>query len=256
MRRVRKFGKAIPRARRNRAKRPKAARRPFKHLLANRRAAPLGGQPIMISCFDHSCVMTRPWLEAGYLCYAIDLQHARAENRKGNLVRVGANLLDWLPPKGDIRFAAFFPPCTDVATSGAQWFKDKGLGALMRSLELFKRSVEIAEMIGCPYLIENPRSVVSTHWRQPDFSFHPCDYGDPYLKETLLWTGGGFKMPEKTAVEPTEGMKLYRLRPSPERSNLRSVTPEGFARAVFRANSGPLVEAARAQRDPMESVRR
>jgi hypothetical protein len=237
MRRFRKFGKAASPKRKDRAKAAKAARRPFKHLLANRRTVPLGGQPIMISCFDRSGVMTKPWLEAGYLFYAVDLQHPRAETRKGNLVLVGANLLDWLPPKGDIRFAAFFPPCTDIALSGAQWFKDKGLGALMRSLELFKRSVEIAEMIGCPYLIENPKSVVSTHWRAPDFSFHPCDYGDPWHKETLLWTGGGFKMPEKAPVKPTLGMKLYRLPPGPDRANLRSVTPEGFARAVFRANS-------------------
>jgi len=212
----------------------------FKHVPAHRRAAvPDLRQPIMISCFDRSGVMARPWAEAGFLCYIVDMQHKRGDVREGNIIKIGTNMLDWLPPRGDIRFASFFPPCTDVAVPGAQWFPDKGLGALMRTLELFKRSVDIAEMIGCKYLIENPRSVVSTHWRQPDYRFHPNEYGDDYLKETLLWTGGGFKMPKKAPVEPIKGMKLYLLPPSPERANLRSETPEGFARAVFNANSRP-----------------
>lgn len=191
----------------------------------------------MISCFDRSGVMARPWAEAGYLCFVVDLQHPMGQTRDGNIVRVGANLLDWLPPRAEIQFASFFPPCTDVAVSGARWFREKGLGALMRTLELFKRSVDLAEMIGCPYMIENPVSVVSTHWRPPDFTFHPNEYGDAYLKKTLLWVGGGFRMPEKVPVTPVDGMKLYWLPPSPERANLRSQTPEGFARAVFQANA-------------------
>jgi hypothetical protein len=43
-------------------------------------------------------------------------------------------------------------------------------------------------------------------------------------------------MPVKTPVEPTEGSKMYLLPPSPERANLRSITPQGFAQAVFLAN--------------------
>ena len=37
-------------------------------------------------------------------------------------------MMHWLSPRGNIIFAAFFPPCTDVAVSGARWFRDKGLG--------------------------------------------------------------------------------------------------------------------------------
>ncbi len=33
-----------------------------------------------------------------------------------------------------------------------------------------------------------------------------------------------------------EGSRMHRLPPSPERAALRSVTPEGFARAFFDAN--------------------
>jgi len=64
--------------------------------------------------------------------------------------------------------------------------------------------------------------------------------GDTYTKKTCLWTGGGFKMPEKRSVEPTEGSKMHLMPPSENRANLRSATPMGFAQAVFEANRGEL----------------
>jgi len=191
---------------------------------------------IVISCFDYSTNMVKPWAEAGYTCYCVDLQHPAGETREGNIVRVGVNMLDWMPPSGPIAFAAFFPPCTDVAVSGARWFKDKGIGALWRALRLFDVSVRIAEWCGAPYIIENPVSTVSTYWRKPDYTFDPCDYGDPYTKRTCLWTGGGFNMPPKDPVEPTLGSKMHLLPPSENRANLRSETPIGFANAVFKSN--------------------
>ncbi len=201
-------------------------------------------QPIMISCFDYTGNMALPWAEAGFLCYCVDMQHQAGETRTGNIVKVGANMLDWLPPRGDIVFAAFFPPCTDVAVSGARWFRDKGLGKLIGALQLFKRSVDLAELIGAPYLIENPVSTVSSYWRKPDHSFDPCDYGDPYTKKTCLWTGNGFVMPTKRRVDPTEGSKMHLLPSSDDRANLRSATPMGFARAVFEANAVSMDVAA------------
>jgi hypothetical protein len=193
-------------------------------------------QPIMVSCFDKSKNMAKPWAEAGYLCYCVDLQHPPGETRSGNIILVGADMRDWLPPRGDIAFAAFFTPCTDVAVSGARWFKDKGLGALVNALDLFDRSVKLAEWTEGPYIIENPVSTVSTYWREPDYYFDPCDYGDPYTKKTCLWAGGGFVMPTENRVEPTQGSKMHLMPPGPDRADKRSETPMGFSRAVFAAN--------------------
>lgn len=194
---------------------------------------------IMISAFDKSTIMAQPWAAAGFECYCIDIQHPRGETRDGNIIRVGADVRDWLPPTaGEIAFAAFFPPCTDTAVSGAQWFQGKGLGALARAIENFKRAVDMATMMRCRFLIENPVSTISSYWRKPDFIFHPNHYGDPYLKTTCLWVGGGFQMPERTPVEPVEGQKLWRLPPTEDRADKRSVTPKGFAEAVFRKNAG------------------
>lgn len=203
----------------------------------------MSDQFAMLSCFDESCVMAEPWAEAGVLCYCVDLVHKSGLNRQGNIIRVGADMLDFIPPQQRWLFAMFFPPCTDVAVSGARWFRDKGLGRLIRSLTLFKRSVDIAEMLGCPYAIENPVSTVSKYWRQPDHYFDPCDYAgyqggadDLYTKRTCLWTGGGFVMPAPNRIEPTQGSRMHLLPPSAERASLRSKTPAGFARAVFQSN--------------------
>ena len=217
---------------------------------------------IMLSFFDHSTVMAQPWAEAGYLCYCIDMQHPRGETpdeSNANIIRVGANIHHWLPPRdGIFVFAAFFPPCTDLAVSGARWFRDKGIGKLVDAVALFKRSVDLAELLKCPYFIENPVSTISSYWRPPDHTFDPCDYGDPYKKKTCLWTGGGFVMPMTSPVEPTEGMKLYWLPPSPDRANLRSKTPAGFAKAVFEANNPRISTAPRAnwcKQDPEKGRR-
>lgn len=201
-------------------------------------------EEIVISLYDYTGNMVAPWAAAGFLCYCVDLQHPPGETREGNIVRVGADVREWLPPFAPVKILFAFPPCTDVAVSGARWFKDKGLGALIRSLQNFDAAVRLAEWTQAPYLIENPVSMVSSYWRKPDHQFDPCDYGgyldppgDAYTKKTCLWTGNGFQMPPPARVTPKEGSRMHRLSPTPERANLRSATPRGFAQAVFASNS-------------------
>jgi len=167
---------------------------------------------------------------------AVDLQHAPGITINDGIEYHGADILEWLPPLGKYKFAMAFPPCTDLAVSGARWFKDKGLYALAGSLKLVRRCVDICEWTGAPYFVENPVSTLSSYWRQPDYTFDPCDYGDPYTKKTCLWVGGGFSMPEFCRVDPVMGSKMHRLPPSEDRANKRSETPMGFSRQIFAAN--------------------
>lgn len=200
---------------------------------------------LVLSLCDRTGVMVKPWLDAGYRCMIVDTQHPKGEHTEGLLTRVGADITTWLPPRGEYAACFAFPPCTHLAISGARWFKEKGLGALIEGLTLVERARYICEWTGAPWLLENPSGMLSTYWRKPDHTFNPCDYGgylpdggDAYTKLTCLWTGAGFVMPEKRPVEPFEGSRMHLLPPGPERANLRSVTPEGFALAVFAAN-GP-----------------
>ncbi len=207
-----------------------------------------GDVPVVLSLFDRTGNMVRPWLEAGYRAIIVDLQHPEGESTDGLLTRVGCDVLDYLPPLARYAAVFAFPPCTHLAVSGARWFAGKGLGKLSDSIRLFWRAARICEWTGAPYLIENPVSTISTYWRKPDHTFDPCEYAlwadnpeeNAYTKRTCLWTGGGFIVPPANGVlplHPAGRSPLAVLPPSAERSNLRSATPLGFARAVFAANA-------------------
>ena len=199
----------------------------------------------VLSLFDYSGVMVEPWVEAGYEAWIVDIQHPQGVSRDSDgIVRVGADLRKpWSLPR-EFSFVAAFPPCTHVAVSGARWFKGKGLRALEEAVSCFATAAEVCEASGAPYLIENPVSTLSTYWRKPDYTFHPWEYAesteDAYTKKTCLWVGGGFVMPTpRYALGDLEvdHTKIHYASPSPERGNLRSLTPRGFARAVFEANA-------------------
>jgi hypothetical protein len=200
--------------------------------------------PIVVSLCDLSGNFVRPWAGAGFDCYCVDVQHSiRRPRREGNITYVWGDVRSWVPPDAPIAFVAAFPPCTHLAVSGARDFQTKGLPLLSDALELFNACVMAAEWSGAPYLIENPIGVLSSHHRKPDHTFDPCEFGayldppgDAYTKRTCLWTGNGFVMPERRPVDPDEGSKMHLLPPSPDRADLRSATPMGFARAVFEAN--------------------
>lgn len=74
---------------------------------------------IVISLFDVTGNMVRPWASAGYHCYGVDWQHPAGETRRGNLTFVGADVREWLPPFATVKVLFALPPCTDVAVSGA-----------------------------------------------------------------------------------------------------------------------------------------
>lgn len=195
---------------------------------------------IVLSLCDRTGVMVLPWLEAGYECWIVDVKHPRGVHRDGRLVRVGEDVQFLHAPPADIVFA--FPPCTHLAVSGARWFQDKGIEALHNAIGLVVSCKGICEASGAPWMLENPVGTLSSYWRKPDYTFQPWQYGDTYTKKTCLWTGGGFVMPEPWIAHKPADVKasIHLMPPSADRGDKRSVTPEGFAQAVFQVNE-PLV---------------
>jgi hypothetical protein len=188
-----------------------------------------------------------PWLEAGWECWIVDIQHPAGVHRsERGVFKVGADMLWWAPPRqivGRIRFMGAFPPCDHLAVSGARWFAGKGLGMLSDAVRLFERAAHWCEWSEGPYFVENPVSNISSHWRKPDHSFSPEQFTqlcaeDNFTKKTCLWTGGGFVMPQAcpdlTLGPPDD--RIHKAPPGPDRANFRSKTPLGFMRAVFAAN--------------------
>lgn len=200
----------------------------------------------ILSLYDRSGRMVEPWVDAGHFCTIIDIEETRCENPY--VTAIQADLRNWKPniPEYDVVFG--FPPCTDLAVSGARWFKTKAAknpSFQEEALELFDKVFEIGRLVNAKVIMaENPISVISTKRRKPNYKFHPYEFAgyldnpelEAYKKTTCLWTEGEFIFPERKAVSPRDYSEMLKFSPGPERQYLRSLTPNGFARAVYEAH--------------------
>lgn len=202
---------------------------------ADRQGTKLAGpnsNRVVLSLFDASGVLAQPWYEAGYRVFTYDLQTG------GDIAAFNAENL--LETHGNDEIFAILaqPPCTDFASSGAQWWKDKDAdGRTEASNELVKQVLRTVELFRPPvWVMENPVGRIATQNNLPTplLSMDPWHFGDPYSKRTLLW--GKFDPNLPTAmVEPTEGSKIHRMSSSAKYE--RSLTSEPFAYALFMANN-------------------
>lgn len=121
------------------------------------------------------------------------------------------------------------PPCTDLASSGARWFKEKQAnGSQQRSIEFFLAFTKAK----CNHIaIENPIGIMSTYYRKPDQIIQPWQFGHGETKATCLWLKG---LPCLTPTDIVEGreQRIWRLPPSKDRAKLRSKTFSGIANAM------------------------
>ena len=253
----------------------------------------------VISLYDYTGEALRPWAEAGYQCFAYDIQHKpdkkglwggldrvetfweRDGDGGGNIFFIHADLYDpetslkiLARHNNKVAFLSAFPPCTDLAVSGAMWWKKKGEANpdfQTEASDHVKRCAMVGDAFDCSYYIENPIGALSRLWRKPDHKFDPCDFGgylseddvhprwpeiipprDAYRKKTCLWVGNRFKMPRSNAVahetivydrkDPKKGKNYSPVAgktggKSQRTKNIRSATPRGFAKAVFLANA-------------------
>ncbi len=231
---------------------------------------------VIWSLFDGSGIMGLPWAEEGHSVYCFNADegnhgayHIRMQHE--NLRYVNCWISENFPykpeltgiPKPQIIFA--FPDCTDLAVSGAKHEGHTSLASVAHAQMVEK----MADEFGAAWMVENPVGKMSTHWRKPNYYFNPYEYGaylhpdegsyhpkmpacDGYTKKTCIWAGGGFVMP---AARPGPinigcfwGWKSLGGN-SPKTKQLRSLTPRGFARAVFDANHQHL-ESANVQANP------
>lgn len=213
----------------------------------------------VISLCDLTGNMTAPWVQAGYRAILVDPQHGKTRT-EGPVTRIAGTIEDAMEYLGaalrheEIAMVFGFPPCTDMAVSGARWFEAKRAADRMfqaKAVMVAEQCRTIGRLSGAPYMVENPVSVLASAFGKPQHTFHPADYtayepGDNYTKKTCLWTGGGFVMPQPSK-DPSLGApdnRIHFASPGPERANFRSATPMGFARAVFEANQAAALEVA------------
>ena len=201
---------------------------------------------VVLSLFDKTGNMVKPWAKSGYRCICVDIQHNSGVVKKDGVEYWGVDVRKVQLPRVDYKIVFAFPPCDHLSISGARWFQSKGLRSLESAIDLVATALELIEFTRCKkWMLENPVSTLSTYWRKPDHIFHPHQYGgyqggsgDSYTKKTCLWTSPGFVMPPPRSIDPVDGSKMHLLVPSDDRKDLRSQTPRGFSQAVYEYNNG------------------
>ena len=179
---------------------------------------------ILIACEESQavCIEFRKLGFEAYSCDIIDCSGGHPEwHIKGDALEAMKS------QKWDCVIA--FPPCTDLAVSGARWFKEKReQGIQQKSIAFF---MEFATY-PCEYkAIENPIGIMSSEFRKPDQIIQPWMFGHGETKATCLWLCG---LPKLTPTDIVEGreQRIWRLPPTEDRAKLRSKTFSGVAKAM------------------------
>jgi hypothetical protein len=233
-------------------------------------------KPTILFLFNSSSYAPQPWLDDGrFNCVSVD--YCGTDHDTGTRVTTGSSShyrlsIDLSQPDSNIEvdwhlwnlklapasFVLSFAPCTDLAVSGARHFKSK----LAADPQCQSKAVAVAKLatkFNCPYMVENPVSVLATKWKKPAAYMHPwhfahlCPLGahpefpdvipsqDRYNKKTGLWCGNGAIVPlvGPYAMKPEETVNpgWQKLGGKSARTKyIRSLTPRGLANAIYLAN--------------------
>lgn len=192
----------------------------------------------IISLFDASGVMSAPWEEAGYNVIRYDIQNG------DDIHDFDAESLIERHGNDNVWAVIAQPPCTDFASSGAQWWAEKDAAGITEiSNELVRQTMRTIELFRPPvWWLENPVGRIQKLNNLPDplLSFDPWHFGDPWTKRTNYWGNFNNQLPQAN-VEPVEGSKVHKLSSSAKFE--RSLTPEGVAYAMFMANNAAAMSA-------------
>lgn len=223
---------------------------------------------VIYCMFDGSGIMGLPWAIKGYKVYCFNADSGDHGEYSIRMVHPNIQYVNiWIDKDFDVKrsilgipdpdFIFAFPSCTLLAHSGIKHVREDN--DVLSAADDAKMVERLGNEYGCPWMVENPVGKLSSLWRKPDFYFHPRDFGgyvstdepvwhpkmphcDNYTKKTCIWHGNGFVEPKRLPPpDGVEGVNFFWawkfLGGRSERTKmLRSITPRGFARAVFQAN--------------------
>jgi len=129
------------------------------------------------------------------------------------------------------------PPCTDLAVSGARHFAAKiADGRQQRALDF------VETLLNSPIpriALENPVSIISSHFRKPEQIIQPWQFGHPETKATCLWlknlpplvpTNNVYE--HMMTLPKSQRNRVHMMPPGPNRWKERSRTFQGIADAM------------------------
>lgn len=173
---------------------------------------------VLVAC-EFSGVVRDAFASLGHDAWSCDVEPCEVEGQ-----HLLGDVRDVLDLGWDLLIA--HPPCTHLAVSGARWFNGKrdeqahALGFVM----------QLAAAPVARIAIENPVSILSSHWRRPDQIIQPWMFGHGETKATCLWLKGLPRLVPTNVVEGRDA-RVHRMPPSPHRARERSRTLPGIAHA-------------------------
>ena len=199
---------------------------------------------ILVAC-EESQAVTVQLRELGHEAFSCDLLPCSGGHPEWHYQQDVFEVID----KGwDMMIA--FPPCTDLAVSGARHFERKRKdGSQQRSIKFF---MDLANAPIEKIALENPIGIMSTKWRKPEQIIQPWMFGDKAQKSTCLWLKGLPKLEPTDIVDKGEffeftskkGEKkrmpmwyykaLQDAKTPEQRRTLRSKTFKGIAEAMAK----------------------
>ena len=184
---------------------------------------------ILIAC-EESHAVTKEFRKRGHIAFSCDILPCSGGHPEWH---IQDDVKEILKPHWHWDMVIAFPPCTDLAVSGARWFKEKQKdGRQQKSIDFFMMFTKLE----CKLAIENPVGIMSSHYRKPDQIIQPWQYGHGETKATCLWINGLPKLQPTNVVEGRE-QRIWKLPPSEDRAKLRSKTFPGIAEAMASQGS-------------------
>lgn len=134
---------------------------------------------ILIAC-EESQAVTKAFRRLGYEAFSCDLLPCSGGHPEWHYQE---DIFEVIKKGWDLMIA--FPPCTDLAVSGARHFERKiADGSQQKSIEFFMNIINAdVEKIA----VENPIGIMSGKYRKPNQIIQPWMFGDKAQKSTCLW---------------------------------------------------------------------
>jgi len=175
---------------------------------------------VVVAC-EYSGRVRQAFRDRGHDAWSCDLLDSEDHSH----FHIRADVLSILGEGWDLMIA--HPPCTDLAVSGARWFKSKG-NRPEQALNFVRALMDAPIEKIC---VENPVSIISSRIRKPDQIIQPWQFGHGETKATCLWLKGLPKL-VPTNVVAGRTPKVHLMPPSQDRWKERSRTYEGIAEAM------------------------
>lgn len=156
---------------------------------------------VLIAC-EESQAVCKAFRARGHDAYSADIQNPSGGHPewhiKGDVLPIINGNCHFRTMDGELHEIAgtwdmiiAFPPCTDLAASGARHFARKRSDGSQERSKNFFLAFTVAN---CPRIvIENPVGIMSTCYRKPDQIVQPWQFKDDYQKTTCLWFIGDVK---------------------------------------------------------------